>query len=205
VDVAHSLADVIWRLGFLNSTDLDAAGTWVTSTELYQFADEAAQLLAYQSGAFVTLDTTVTAVSGTSTYALPASNVFTLAAWLNGVNLRITPVRALEALDATWPATSGPSTRASFDAASVGSAVLYPNPTVGGTLTQIAAETPPTIALSTSTVALPSVFQDAFSYAMLAGAKSKESDATDEAIAEHYAGRVALYRAIAAFLFGPGA
>jgi hypothetical protein len=205
LDVANSIADIIYRLGFLNATDLDAAGTWVTSTELYQWADEAAQLLAYRSGAFVTVDTSITAIGGTAVYTLPASNVFTLAAWLGSTNLRLTPVRELSALDATWSTTSGASTRASLDAGSVGTITLYPKPTSGGTLTQIAAEAPATINLATSTVALPTVFQDMFSYAALAGARGKESEGAQPEMAEHYQGRVDLYLAIADFLFGPGA
>jgi len=204
-DVANSLTDIWFRLGFLSQADIDVAGTWCTSTELYQWADEAAQLLAYKSGSFVTEDTSITVTAATATYALPSNNVFSLAAWLGSTNLRMTPVRELQSLDATWSATSGPATRASLDAAAVGSITLYPNPTVGGTLTQLAEEYPSTIALGSSTVALPSVFQDWASYSMLAGARGKESEGAQLEMSQHFEGRVELYLAIADFLYGSGA
>ena len=181
------------------------SGTWVTSTELYQFADEAAQLLAYKCGAFTTVDTSITVSSGTAGYSLPASNVFSLGAWLVANNLRFSTVRELQALDATWPATSGPSTRASLDAGSVGTITLYPNPTVGGTLAVLAEEYPATINLASSTVSLPTVFQDWASYAMMEGAKRKESDGRSEEMAQHFQGRVDLYLTIANYLYGEGA
>jgi hypothetical protein len=205
MDVANSIADIWYRLGFLSQADIDVTGTWVTSTELYQWADEAAQKLAYACGAFTTFDTSITVSSGTPVYELPAANVFTLAAWLGTQNLRFTPVRELRALDATWPVTSGPSTRASLDASAVGSITLYPNPTAGGTLTQIAEEYPATIALGSSTVALPSVFEDWASYAAMGGARLKESDARQEEMGQHFEGRVELYEAIADYLYGTGA
>jgi hypothetical protein len=205
LDVANSIADIWFRLGFISAADLDDSGTWVTSTELYEWADEAAQKLAYATGAFITLDMSITVSSGTAAYTLPAANVFTLAAWLGSNPLRFTPVRELQALDATWPATSGASTRASLDAGSVGTITLYPNPTSGGTLNQLAEEYPSMIADGSSTVALPSVFQDYFSYAAMAGARLKESDARMEDMAQHFEERAALYLAIADYLYGIGA
>jgi hypothetical protein len=204
IDTANSIADAWTRLGFLSQADLDVTGTWVTSTELYEWADELAQMLAYKCGVFVNLDTSVTVTAGTALYTEPASNVYTLAAWLGTTNLRLTPVRELWALDNVWSATSGPATRASLDASGAGTITLYPNPTAGGTLSQLAEEYPATIASGSSTVALPTVLQDAFTYAQLAGAKSKESDATDAGAAAHYQARVDLYVAICDFLYGKG-
>ena len=134
---------------------------------------------------FPTLDTSITVTSGTAVYSLPASHVFTLQAWLAGAELRITPVRELGAIDSTWPITSGPSTRASFDAGSVGTITLYPNPTVGGTLAQVCEEYPATVSVSASTIALPTVLQDFFAYACLAGARGKESDGMQIEMGEH--------------------
>lgn len=204
IDAANCITDVIYRLGFQDATDLDTAGTWVTSTELYQWADEAAQRLAYVSGVFITYDTSITVTGGTAAYSQPASNVFTLAAWLGSNELRLTPVRELSALDATWPATSGPAARASLDAGSVGTITLYPNPTAGGTLNQIAEEYPSTIALGSSTVQLPPVLADWMSYEILAGARRKESDAYQPEMADHFDQRADTYRQIIQHLYGIG-
>jgi hypothetical protein len=204
VNAANCVADVWYRLGFLSQADIDASGTWVASSELYQWADEAAQKIAYASGVFITLDGSITVTPGSGVYALPAAHVFTLQAFLTAGTLRVTPVRELEALDATWTATTGIPTRCSMDAGSVGTVTLYPNPTAADTLTQICEEYPPTIASGSSTVALPTPLQDYLSYAMLAGARGKESDAFDQAMSEHFSERVALYEQIVEHLYGCG-
>jgi hypothetical protein len=204
VDLANAVSDVLYRLGFQGAGDIAAAGGYATVSELYQWADEAAKKLAYLAGAFTAWDTSITVSAGTAVYNEPATHVFTIAAWLGSNPLRITPVRELWALDATWPATTGLSTRCSMDAGAVGTITLYPKPTVGGTLGQVIQEFPGTIALGSSTVALPSVLQDYFSYAMLAGARGKESDAAMEDMAEHFEERLRLYEQVIGHLYGPG-
>jgi hypothetical protein len=204
MDTANCIPDALYRLGFQGPGDIALAGTWVTVAELYQWADEAAKKIAYESGVFITYDTSIAVTSGTAVWSLPASNVFTLAAWLGSNALRITPVRELWALDGTWTATSGPSTRCSLDAGSVGTITLYPNPAVGGTLNQVAEEYAAPIALGSSTVALPSVLQDYFSYAMMAGARGKESDAAMPEMAAHFEERMKLYEQVIEHLYGPG-
>jgi hypothetical protein len=205
LDLANALGDVLYRLGFQGVADITGgADQYVTVAELYQWADEGAKKLSYAAGVFVTVDTSITVASPTAVYALPGTHVFTLMAALAGVPLRITPVRELEALDATWPATSGPATRCSFDAGAVGVVTLYPLPTVGGTLAQICQEFPATIAQGSSTLGLPTVMQDYFSYAMMAGARGKESDAAMPEMAAHFEERMKLYEQVARELWGRG-
>jgi hypothetical protein len=81
---------------------------------------------------------------------------------------------------------------------------LYPNPTEADTLSQVCEEYPPTIASGSSTVALPVPLQDFLSYAMLAGARLKESDARMEDMAEHFSERCALYEQVIQHLYGVG-
>jgi hypothetical protein len=204
VDAANSAADVLYRLGFQGSADIAAAGTWVTVGELYQWADEAAQGIAYKSGVFITLDNSIAVTPGSGVYELPAAHVFTLQAFLDAGTLRVTPVRELEALDATWTATTGIPTRCSMDAGSVGTVTLYPNPTEADTLSQVCEEYPPTITSASSTAALPAPLQDFLSYAMLAGARGKESDAAMPEMAEHFEERCALYEQVIQHLYGVG-
>lgn len=203
MDTASCVSDVLYRLGFTGSSDIATAGSWVTSNELYQWADELAKRMARESGVFVTYDMSITVTAGTAVYNLPASHVFTLGAWLGSTWLRITPVAELWALDGTWPATSGPAARASLDAGSVGTITLYPNPTVGGTLWQVTEEFPAAIAPGSSLVAAPTVLQDYFSYAMLEGARGKESDAMMPEMADHFAERLKLYGQVVEHLYGP--
>lgn len=204
LDIANSVADVLYRLGFTDSTDLANNSAWLTSTELYQWADEEGKALSYRTGLFVTYDTSITVTSGTAAWTLPSNHVFTVAAWLGTQPLRITRVADLWALDSLWSATSGPAKRASLDAAGVGTIVLYPNPTSGGTLAQVCAEFPSTIASGSSTISLPLVLQDLFSYAMLAGARGKESEAAMPEMAKHFRDRVTMYEQVIQHLYGPG-
>jgi hypothetical protein len=203
LEVQLALNDVVYRLGFTGPAELNAT-SWVTAAELFQFADDAAKKLAYDSGLFLTYDSSITATAGTAVYSLPATHVFTLAAWLAAQPLRLTSVRDLWALDSNWPTTSGDSVRASLDAGSVGTITLYPIPVAGGTLAQVAQEFAPTIQAGASTIALPPILRDYFSYAMLAGARGKESDLAMPEMAQHYQQRMALFEQIMREYWGPG-
>lgn len=202
-DVAGSVTDAIYRLGFQSAADLAASG-WIGVDELYAFADDAAKKLAYETGVFVTYDDSITAAAETAVYLLQTSNVFTLYVWLNGVPLRITRVAELEALDGNWPATVGPTTRCAFDAGSAGTISLYPSPSAGGALQQVCQEYPGTVALGSSLIDMPSVAQDYFTYAMLAGGRGKESEAAMPEMAAHYGERLKMYEQVFEHLWGPG-
>jgi hypothetical protein len=209
MDVANAVADVWIRLGFTGSADAGIGG-WVSVAQLYQYADEAAKKIAYKSGVFLELDTSITVTAATAVYEEPATHIYTLAAALamTGVTapqiLRPAAVRELWALDATWSTTAGNATRFSMDAGSVGTITLYPNPLQGGTLNQIIEEYPATVALGASTLGVATVLQDYFSYSMLATARGKESDSRQAEMADHYAQRCQMYEAIIEHLFGAG-
>lgn len=204
LDVVNSIADAAYRLGFQSLADLETTGAYVTVAELYQFASDAAQRLAYVTAAYLTLDTSITVVAGTPTYALPAAHVYTVAAALANALLRLTPVRDLWALDGNWPTTSGSAQRVSYDAGGVGTVTVYPNPITGGVLQQVCQEAPATVAAGASTLPLPTVLQDYFTYAMLAGGRGKESDSAMPEMAKHYQGRMRLYEQVIEKLYGPG-
>jgi hypothetical protein len=208
IDIANCLADSWHRLGFQDAADM-AAATWLTPDELYQYADDAAKLLARTTALFLTYDASIGANVGQSTYALPAGHVFTESAWLNyGVStqqLRPTSAAELWALDATWPATNGYTTRISFDAADVGHAVLYPIPAAGGALlAQVMGVVPPTITSAASGLQVPEVVQDYVSMGMVAGARSKESDSAMPEVAAHLAERMKMLDAVFQSYWGTG-
>ncbi len=204
LDIQASLNDAINRLGFANAGELNASTSWISGAELYQFADDAAKRLAYESGLFLTYDASIVVSGGTPVYNLPNTHIFTLQAWLGSQQLRLTPVRDLFALDATWSAATGPSKRCSLDAGSVGTITLYPNPTSNGTLAQICQEFAATIQAGQTTINLPGVLQDYFTYAMLAGARGKESDHRMGEMAAHFQARCDLYEQVTDHLYGPG-
>lgn len=204
-DVQISLNDVIYRLGFADAADFSQPGAWVTGAELLEWADEAIKRLAWSVAAFLTYDNSIPVVAGTSLYLLPSNHVYTVAAWVNGAPLRITRVSDLYALDADWPAAGGPPTRCSLDAGRVGTITLYPSPSQNGTLSQVAQEFPAaTVAGGATTTPLPLIFQDYLSYAMLRGARMKESDSRDLAMANHYDQRMKLLEQVFEHMYGPG-
>jgi hypothetical protein len=210
VDALNSLDDAIFRLGFQNLTDCTNNG-YATPTELYQFADDGAKHLSYQAGIFIGLDTSISVSAGTGVYALPANHVFTLAVWVapsapgNNLPLRPTSVGNLFALDATWATTAGAPNRFSLDAGSVGTLTMYPVPVANGTLNQICQQFPATVASGASQIAaMPSVLQDYLTYAMLAGARGKESDSAMPEMAAHFKERLKLYDQVIEHLWGPG-
>jgi hypothetical protein len=91
-----------------------------------------------------------------------------------------------------------------MDAGSVGTVTLYPNPLTGGTVTQVCQEFPAAIVLGASAVLLPTVLGDYFTYAMLAGARGKESEAAMPEMAGHFEQRMKLYEQVIEHLWGPG-
>jgi hypothetical protein len=206
LDAAVSLGDVLYRLGFQSVADMGAE-PWVSVDELYQHADEAIKKIAYRSGVFLTLDQSVSVVAGTGVYELPATHVYTLAAALvyetgAPVPLRMTPVRDLWALDGTWPTTAGVPTRCSMDAGSVGTITVYPIAVDDAEMQQVCEEYPADVMAGATTVALPTVLQDYLSYAMLAGARGKESEAAMPEMAAHYRERMELYEQVIEHLWG---
>jgi hypothetical protein len=203
MDVQNSWNDIVYRLGFVSSSEITGT-SWLLSTELFQWADDAAKKCAYRAGLFVEWDASIAVTDGTAVYELPSSHVFTIKAWLGTQPLRVTPVRDLWALDANWPTTSGDSQRCSLDAGAVGTITLYPNPIAGGTLQQICQEFPGTVESGSSTLALNVVLQDYFSYKMLEGARGKESDFAMPEMAAHFAQRAALYEQLMDQYWGPG-
>lgn len=208
LDVLNSFLDVIYRLGLADGSELTSS-SWVTEAELFRLADDAAERLSREVGLFVTYDNSIGVSAATATYQLPASHVFTIAAalLLNGGSiqiLRLTTQEELFALDSAWNQASGPPKRLSLDAAAVGTATLYPNPAAGGFLAQVLAEHPDPVTQAVSTLPLPTVLGDYFSYQMLAGARGKESESAMPEMAAHFRERCRMYEAVMAHLFGPG-
>jgi hypothetical protein len=207
-DAANCIADLWFRLGFLSPDDMAIDDRWVTIAELYQFADDVVKGLASRLGLFMVYDASIAIVNGTGLYTMPAGHIFTVMAWsvISGTLqiLRLTTSGQLFALDATWPATSGTPTRISFDAGGVGTGTLYPAPTANGTLAQILQQFPAAVVAGSSSIPVSPVLQGYFSYALLAAARSKESDQAMPEIAAHAKARMANYEKVFEHLYGAG-
>lgn len=207
LDLGNSANDAVYRLGLQGQADL-AAADWIGTAELLQFADDAVKALARRTGLFLVYDA-VAVTAGTALYTL-SSNVFTIFAVFipaaGAVQIqRITSVRDLFALDATWSTTTGNSpTRVSFDAGGPQTATLYPVPVAGGTLGVVGQEYPSQIQVGATHLSLQAVLQDYFTYAMLAGALGKESEHAVPEMAAHYRQRMALYEQVVSHLWGAG-
>jgi len=207
LDAAQSLPDVWFRLGFSSNADMTAATSWLTSAELYQWADDAVKVLARNTAVFLDYNAATAVTATDSTYALPAGHIFTESAWLiyptRVQGLRLTTAQELFALDSVWPNTAGGPKRLSLDAADAQTGMLYPEPNQDSTLALVSEICPATVAAGASTIPCSAVLQDWISYAMIAGALSKESDSARREIAAHAQKRVDLYASIARQLWGP--
>ena len=189
---------------------MTAANSWLITSELYQWADDAFKALARTSSVFLAYDASVNVTPGDATYALPTRHIFTESAWLIYASGRVQflrPVGAQElfALDARWPVKQGPPKRISLDAGNVQTAVLYPSPTLAATFAQVLEVYPPDIVSGASTVAASPIWQDAICYAIIGGALSRESDSARREVAAHAQKRFSTYVEIARKLWGPPA
>lgn len=204
ISTALCISDSWFRLGFLSLVDLNVP-TWVTPAELYQFADDALKRLARVTSIFVTYDTSVVVALGISFCQLPAGYVFADSAWIvGGTQLRITSTADLFALDQAWSLTPGAPRRISFDAAGANRAALYPVPIGSGTLGIVMGAVPATVTSAAPTIAVSPVMADYFTYAMIAGARGKESDSAMPEVAAHIQERMTMYESIFTQLWGKG-
>lgn len=212
-DVADSLSDLWFRLGFLSQGDLDAAA-WLTPADLYQFADEAVQRLAYTCGLFKVFDSSVSVTSSIASVTMPAGHIFTVFAYILynpsfAQILRLTNVEQLFALDASWTAQTGWPTRLSFDAGfpgtgGLGIATLYPAASQAGSLCQVMQQAPAPVAAGSSVLPISPILTDYFTYAVLATTLGKESDHSKSEVAAHCQERMGLYQKVLQQYFGPG-
>jgi len=170
---AQELLDELYPLlGAGGAADLDF---W-TETQLLAWINAGLARLARSAALFVKRDTSISVEAGTAQYSLATSHLSTLHVSLAGLLLRPASAAELEALSATWQATTGTPTRY-WQASGLGMDAigLHPKPIAGGTLAVIEHELPDTVAAGGS-LPLPDPVADyAFFYA-LAEARAIESD-----------------------------
>lgn len=165
----------------------EADAIFWTQAELFTWIDEAMQLLARKVGAFIDYDQSLTTAANTGDYPLPASHIRTVQADVNGTVLRARNVQELEALDSAWPAAASDQPEAFvLDTQGLVRLTLYPSPSVAFESLPIGLamiKLPATISLANAILSAPPVLQDYFTFAALAGARSKESNASMDEVA----------------------
>lgn len=198
VDIANVISEILPALGATSLADLD----WCTEAELYQFADEANKRLAHRTGVWVERYGNQTVDAEFYIQPVPYCHVDTIHCSFNGVALRPTSVRELEALDSLWTKSQGTPNRFSMDANPPGTITLYPPNESAGTMATIYHRFRPAIQSGSSTLPIASPIQDYFGYSMLAEARRKESDAAMPEMADHFDQRVKLYEQMLVHYFG---
>lgn len=180
----------------LNATGPNDAIFWAEG-ELYTWIDEAAKRLARKLGAFVVYDTSLATFADQSGYDLPARHISTIQADVNGKTLRARNVQELEALDAAWT-TAASSEPKSFieDTQGLERLTLYPPPNAAneslpiGLLMQ---ESPAEINQANAILSVPNCLQDYFRFYAIAEARSKETNASMDEVAEWFRGLTQTY------------
>ncbi len=189
IDFRDVLAELYPKLNAAAAADLIH---W-TETELYQWLDEAAKRLARNIGVFVERDASITIVTGTAVYNLPARHLSTIHMSISGASLYPSNVQELEALDSAWVETSGATSSFLNDNLGTASTRLYPNPDsdVSGSLGVIFHRYVSEINSSNHSLTAPACLAEYFSWFALSEARRKQSEASMPEVADHFAKRVA--------------
>jgi hypothetical protein len=184
----------------LNARSAADAIFW-NEAQMYAWIDEAKTRLARKHDLFVDYDQSVTTASGVGDYALPAAHLKTIQADLNGKVLRARNVQEMEALDSRWN-TATPDEPKAFleDTQGLVQLTLTPAPSVSFESLPVGlamSKLPPTIAASSGILAAPPVIQEYFTYSALAEARSIETNASMDEIADWLRGIVGLIDQVA--------
>lgn len=194
IDLRNAIADVETALNAAGAGDLVQ---W-TEADLYEWFDEAAKRLARTFGVFVERDASTAIALNTGSYTLPARHLSTIHASVGassgGTALYPVNVQELEALDADWIETQGPTNSFLMDTAGMTAARVYPSPdvTISGFLALIFHRFPATVNVSNFTLSAPAAIRDYFAWYALAEARGRQSDAAMPEVAKAFRERVAL-------------
>ena len=189
VDLSDALAEIYPLLNAASAADL----VWWSDSELYQWADEAAQRLARRFGVFVERDASGSIVEGTASYGVPLRHVSTIHVSIAGVALGPSSVEEIEARDANWVDTSAASDSWLWEAGTDYTRI-YPTPddTVTGSLARIFHRYPATIDSSNYLISIPAAIRDYISWFILAEAHKKESEGRKPEVGAHFENRLGL-------------
>ena len=199
INVGEVILDLIPSLGAYQADNLVA---W-TTTELYEFADEGAKRFAVRIGGFVEHNDDESVVNGTASYTLPTRHLSTIYLAVGDTTLYPTTRQALEALDATWTATSE-ETPTRFLQDEQTKVRIYPTPNAdsSGAIGIIHHQYPTDVTAAAPSVTAPSVLSEYLAWYMLSEARGKESDLAMPEVSKFFAGLVGLFEDIAGEYWG---
>lgn len=158
----------------LNARGPDDAVFW-TQEQMYEWFNESAKRLCNSGGVFVVRDTSLSALLSTPTYDLPASHQATIQADLAGAVLKPRTVQETEALDATWPTTTGAPVAFLQDVEGLKKITLYPLPdsgAAGSAIGLVMRALPTDVTLAAGMLAGPAFLAEYFTFSLLAEARS---------------------------------
>lgn len=162
----------------LNATGPADAVFW-TQEQMYEWFNESAKRLAGSGGIFVVRDTSLTALLNTPTYDLPDAHQATIQADLDGATLYARTVQEIEALDSTWPTTTGAPEAFLLDVEGVKKITLYRMPDAGSdgkTIGLIMRSLPPEVSAAAGFLAAPPFLAEYFTFSLLAEARSPATE-----------------------------
>lgn len=158
---------------------LNAAGpadaVFWTEEQLYEWFNESAKRLAVSGAVFVVRDTSLTSANGVPTYNLPSSHQATIQADLDGVVLKPRNVQELEALDSTWPTTTGAPVAFLQDVEGIKKITLYRLPdssSAGKTIGLVMRALPAEVTAAAGFLEAPPALSEFFTFSILSEARS---------------------------------
>ncbi len=189
IEFRDVLSDLYPKLNAVTAADLIH---W-SETELYEWLDEAAKRLARGIGCFVERDASITIVTSTAVYSVPARHLSTIHAAIAGRALSPNNVQEVEALDSAWVETEGVTDSFLNDNLGTDAVRVYPAPdaTVTGALSLVFHRYVATINSSNHQLTAPACLGEYFSWWALSEARRKQSEAHMPEVADHFAKRVA--------------
>lgn len=193
LDLQQVINNLLPLLQATRAADLE----YWTLADLYEWADEAAKILARSHGVFVERDATGVLTAALAIYALPARHLSTIHVNVGTMALFPMTVQEAEALDATWPDTQAPAgedpKRFLGDAAGTDNVRLYPTPSASGkTLDLLFHRFPPQVTVSNFLLQAPVCLAPYFAWRILAEARRRESKAKMPEVVSHFDERIAL-------------
>ncbi len=162
----------------LNANGPADAVFW-TQEQMFEWFNECAKRLAGSGGVFVVRDTSLTALLATPTYDLPDTHQATIQADLDGKVLKPRNVQELEALDASWPTTTGVADSFLLDVDGVKKITLYRIPdssAAGKTIGLVMRALPDEVTAAAGFLAAPPFLAEYFTFSLLAEARSPATE-----------------------------
>jgi hypothetical protein len=193
INLQEVIGDLLPHLNAETIADL----VWWSKDDFYNWANEGAKALASRVGLFVERDASISTVSGTASYALPARHLSTIHA---SIGSGLTPLKSasaaeLDALDTAWETAAGTPERF-VHRLGTENIQLYKAPDSIETLALVFHQYPAEVSDSSPYLTAPAVLREWFLWWVLAEARRQEGDAGMPEVAAHLDERLGLMEAV---------